>query len=150
VNILELLHDEAIFLPLEAGDKFEVIKTMVQGLAKTGSVQDASAYEQAVLTREATGSTGIGFHVAIPHGKSDGVVKPALAFAKLATPTEWASLDGNPVTSVFMIAVPAAAASNEHLQILIALSRKLMNEEFRENLQNIATVADLKALLADL
>jgi PTS system fructose-specific IIA component len=150
VNILELLHDDAIFLPLEANDKFEVISKMVQGLAKTGSVLDASAYEEAVLTREATGSTGIGFHVAIPHGKSDGVAKPALAFARLATPTEWASLDGNPVTTVFMIAVPAAATSNEHLQILIALSRKLMNEEFRESLQNVSSIADIKQLLSGL
>jgi PTS system fructose-specific IIA component len=52
------------------------------------------------------------------------------------------------VKVVFMIAVPEAAAGNEHLQILIALSRKLIDSEFREKLMAVEQPEQLKSLLA--
>lgn len=146
--ITSLLNEKSIFIPLETSDKMACIAAMVDGLHAAGSVTDKSAYEAAVIARENTGSTGIGFEVAIPHGKSNGVASPGLAFAKLAQPIDWQSLDGNPVKAVFMIAVPEAAAGNEHLQILIALSRKLIDEDFRSQLMNISTPQDLINLLS--
>ena len=99
------------------------------------------------MDREKTGSTGIGFGVAIPHGKSAGVSKPGLAFAKLSRPIDWDSLDGQPVSIIFMIAVPEEATSNEHLQILIEISRKLINEDFRNRLLVVDDQQELSHLL---
>ncbi|WP_373228790.1 PTS sugar transporter subunit IIA [Cohnella sp.] len=148
MNINSLLDDQSIFIPLASNDKNTIISDMIDGLVSSGSVTDKEAYMNAVLTRESTGSTGIGFSVAIPHGKSPGVVKPGLAFAKLSTQADWQSLDGEPVKVVFMIAVPEAAAGNEHLQILIALSRKLIDSDFREQLMAVEQPEELKSLLA--
>ncbi|MBW5447534.1 PTS fructose transporter subunit IIA [Cohnella sp. CFH 77786] len=147
MNVSELLSEQAILIPLEAADKSEVIGKMVDALAASGCVTDSAAYLAAVTNREKTGSTGIGFGVAIPHGKSAGVGKPGLAFAKLAQPADWDSLDGQPVSAVFMIAVPEAAAGNEHLQILIAISRKLIDEDFRSRLLAVREPAELTQLL---
>jgi fructose PTS system EIIA component len=147
MTIAQLLHPSSIFIPLEAGTKEEVIRAMVNGLDNAGSLKDQASYLEAVLNREQTGSTGIGFGVAIPHGKSKGVAQAALAFAKLAQPVDWASLDGNPVSAVFMIAVPEEAAGNEHLKILIAISRKLVDEEFRSKLLKVENVQALNELL---
>ncbi len=148
MNINALLDEKAIFIPLTSTDKNSIIANMIDGLVASGSVSNKEAYLDAVLTRESTGSTGIGFSVAIPHGKSSGVATPGLAFAKLSTPTEWQSLDGEPVKVVFMIAVPEAAEGNEHLKILIALSRKLIDSEFREKLMAVEHSDQLKSLLA--
>ncbi len=148
MDINSLLDDQSIFIPLAANDKNSILSAMIDGLVSSGSVTDKEAYMNAVLTRESTGSTGIGFSVAIPHGKSGGVVRAGLAFAKLSTPTDWQSLDGEPVKVVFMIAVPEAAAGNEHLQILIALSRKLIDSDFREQLMAVEQPEELKGLLA--
>src|SRR6476620_5266310 len=120
MNVHELLDNKAVFIPLEVSDKTEIIKTMAKGLADAGVVTDVDAYVQAVLTREESGSTGVGFGVAIPHGKSAGVAKAGIAYAKLANPSDWQSLDGEPVSIVFMIAVPEANVGNEHLQILVS------------------------------
>jgi fructose PTS system EIIA component len=147
MNIQGLLQDQSIMIPLEASDKESCIRAMIDGLESAGFISDKAAYLDAVLKREQTGSTGIGFSVAIPHGKSNGVSKPGLAFAKLSKPLDWDSLDGNPVQIVFMIAVPEAAAGNEHLQILIALSRKLIDEQFRQSLLEVTESQQVKAIL---
>lgn len=145
--ITEMLAPQSIFIPLEADSKEGVIRAMIDGLDQSGSLSDKAAYLDAVLAREQTGSTGIGFSVAIPHGKSKGVKHAAVAFAKLSQPVEWASLDGNPVHAVFMIAVPEEAAGNEHLKILIAISRKLIDDQFRASLLAVKTASELTALL---
>ncbi|MEK3786183.1 PTS sugar transporter subunit IIA [Paenibacillus sp. FSL K6-1230] len=147
MNIHDLLTEETIFLPLESGSKEDVIRRMVEGLQKTGAVTDAESYVQAVLTREQSSSTGIGFGVAIPHGKSSGVARAGLAFARMAEPTEWESLDDQPVSIVFLIAVPAENVGNEHLQILVALSRKLIHEDFRNSLLQAKNPAEVTEVL---
>lgn len=148
MNIIELLDPQSILIPLSGNDKAGVISSLIDSLAAAGSVTDKEQYNNAVLTRETTGSTGIGFGVAIPHGKSAGVARPGLAFAKLASPVDWDSLDGEPVKVVFMIAVPESAAGNEHLQILISLSRKLIDSEFRDKLMAVSDSEALTSLLA--
>lgn len=148
MNINSLLHEQAIFIPLEQTEKTTIISHLIDGLVQSGAVTDKTEYQRAVLAREETGSTGIGFGVAIPHGKSKGVAEAGLAFAKLSTPADWNSLDGEPVKVVFLIAVPEAAEGNSHLQILIALSRKLIDSDFREQLMAVSSSAQLKELLA--
>ncbi|KPV56680.1 PTS fructose transporter subunit IIA [Paenibacillus sp. A3] len=147
MNIQGLLQEQSIMISLEASDKESCIRAMIDGLEAAGCLRDKSTYLDAVMKREETGSTGIGFGVAIPHGKSGGVSKAGLAFAKLTQPLDWQSLDGNPVSVVFMIAVPEEAAGNEHLQILIALSRKLIDEQFRQSLLNVTEPQQLIDLL---
>ncbi|MNR62669.1 PTS system mannose-specific EIIBCA component [compost metagenome] len=65
----------------------------------------------------------------------------------MAEPTEWESLDDQPVSIVFLIAVPAENAGNEHLQILVALSRKLIHEDFRNSLLQAKTPAEVTEVL---
>lgn len=147
MNMTSLLSEQAILIPLDAADKNAAIDAMAGVLAESGVVTDKALYLEALHARENTGSTGIGFGVAIPHGKSAGVAKAGLAFAKFAAPLDWQSLDGEPVKAAFMIAVPEAAAGNEHLQILIAISRKLIDDEFREQLLAVEDSEQLKKLL---
>lgn len=150
MNIHELLTEETVFLPLETGSKEETISRMTEGLKLSGSVSDAGQYVSDVLAREASGSTGIGFGVAIPHGKSTGVAKPGLAVARMAGPTEWDSLDGTPVSIVFLIAVPKENVGNEHLQILVALSRKLIHDDFRQSLLDAGSKREIIDILKNM
>ncbi|TCS83846.1 PTS sugar transporter subunit IIA [Tepidibacillus fermentans] len=147
MDLSTLIKEETISLSLEATDKKDVISKMANKMAQAGYISDVNLYTEAVFTREEKGSTGIGFQVAIPHGKSKGVSKPGLAFARLAQPTEWQSLDGQPVSMVFLIAVPEEQAGNEHLQILAALSRKLIHEEFRNQLMSAKTAQEVLSLI---
>jgi fructose PTS system EIIBC or EIIC component len=67
-----------------------------------------------------------------------------VAFARSAEGVEWGSLDGTKARLVFMIAVPEAAAGDEHLRILALLSRKLTDPGFRERL---TAAPDTRAVL---
>ena len=150
MNLTSLLKNETILLPLDAGSRDECIEKMVGSLVGAGFVTDAKPYVDAVLTRETTGSTGIGFGVAIPHGKSKGVAAPGLAFARLSNPVDWNAMDGKPVSMVFLIAVPEEQAGNEHLKILVALSRKLIHQDFRAQLTAAETPQDVFNILETL
>ena len=150
MELNSLLKEQHIQLNLQASTREEVLQQMTDTLVQTGSVSDASAFVDEVLTREGTGSTGIGFSVAIPHGKSKGVAEPGLAYAHLDTPVDWNSMDGKPVSLVFLIAVPEEQAGNEHLKILVALSRKLIHAEFREQLAAAKTSQEIYDILGTL
>lgn len=102
-----------------------------------------------VLERESLSTTGIGFGIAIPHGKCCAVSEPTVVFARLKKPLDWQSLDGDPVEAVFLLAVPKAAASNEHLRILAALSRKLMHDDFKETLRTAQDKTKLESFLTE-
>ncbi|MHB8172531.1 MAG: PTS sugar transporter subunit IIA, partial [Thermincolia bacterium] len=62
-------------------------------------------------------------------------------------PIDWQSLDGNPVSIVFMIAVPEEHVGNEHLQILVAISRKLIHEDFRNQLLGAKNSVEITSIL---
>ncbi|MFC0214564.1 PTS sugar transporter subunit IIA [Paenibacillus chartarius] len=143
MNISDIISKDSIRLDVEATSKQEAIEQMAGLLASAGHVSDAAQFVSDVLAREATGSTGIGFGVAIPHGKSAGVASPGLSFVKFKEPVEWNSLDQQPVVMAFLIGVPYDHAGQEHLKILTTLARKLIHESFREQLKGAATADDI-------
>jgi PTS system fructose-specific IIA component len=151
-----LINENLIHLDIELNTKEEVIKALTQIVLKENRL---SSYESCtalleertpicnetkdycyetflknVLDREELSTTGIGFGIAIPHGKCCAVAEPTVVFARLKKSIDWQSLDGEPVEAVFLLAVPNSSASNEHLRILAALARKLMHDDFKEML----------------
>ncbi|ANS65652.1 putative PTS mannose-specific enzyme IIBCA component [Streptomyces lincolnensis] len=128
------LTEETVKVRLDARDKEGAIREMAELLARAGEVTDVEELVATALRREAQGTTGLGEEIAIPHAKTDAVTAPVVGFARSAEGVEWGSLDGTKARLVFMIAVPEAAAGDEHLRILALLSRKLMDPGFRERL----------------
>ncbi|KOV55815.1 PTS fructose transporter subunit IIC [Streptomyces sp. MMG1121] len=119
---------------LGAVAKEAAIREMAELLGRSGRVADVDELVATALRREEQGTTGLGEEIAIPHAKTDAVTAPVVGFARSAEGVEWGSLDGTKARLVFMIAVPEAAAGDEHLRILALLSRKLMDPGFRERL----------------
>ncbi|QZY55832.1 PTS sugar transporter subunit IIA [Crassaminicella profunda] len=145
----KIITTDLIDLNLKVATKEEAIKRMVERVNQCGRLNDASSYLKVVMEREEMSTTGIGFGIGIPHGKSNAVKIPTLAFGRCEDGIEWQSLDGQVVKMIFLIAVPEEAASNQHLRILAALSRRMMNEEFRNKLLEIGNEKELINLLED-
>src|SRR5699024_7928911 len=93
------------------------------------------------------GTTGLGMGIAIPHGKSTTVKKPTVAFGIHPNGVDWQSLEGTKAQLIFMIAVREERAGDAHLNILQMLSRILMNESFRNELQQATTEEETYKLL---
>ena len=135
-----LITKESILLHCDIKEKEDIIRFVANHALKIQKISEVEPFVQAVFHREAEFSTGVGYGIAIPHGKS-AVVKEAFVMFCRVDHVDWKSLDGTDVDMVFMIGVPELDTSNEHLKILALLSRKLMKEEFRNALRS-ATTAD--------
>lgn len=119
---------------LAATDRDAAIAELVGIAARTGKVNDPAAVVASAVAREETVSTGLGDGIAIPHAKTDAVSEPVVVYARSRAGIDWSSRDGKPATELFLIAVPEQAAGDAHLTILGALSRKLVNPQFRAEL----------------
>ncbi|WP_030941646.1 fructose-specific PTS transporter subunit EIIC [Streptomyces sp. NRRL S-646] len=128
------LTEQTVKVRLDAQEKEAAIREMADLLARSGEVADVDELVRTALRREEQGSTGLGEEIAIPHAKTDAVTAPVVGFARSDEGVEWGSMDGTKARLVFMIAVPEAAAGDEHLRILALLSRKLTDAGFRERL----------------
>ncbi|WP_405614641.1 fructose-specific PTS transporter subunit EIIC [Streptomyces sp. NBC_00076] len=144
------LSERTVKVELDARDKESAIQEMAELLARTGKVVDGDELVATALRREAQGTTGLGEEIAIPHAKTDAVSAPVVGFARSAEGVEWGSLDGTKARLVFMIAVPEAAAGDEHLRILALLSRKLMDPGFRERLSAAVDETAVLAVLSEI
>ncbi|MGG3937841.1 PTS sugar transporter subunit IIA [Anoxybacillus kestanbolensis] len=146
MTVTQLMTKQLVKLQLDGTTKDEIMEEMIGLIDGAGGLVDREQYKQALYDREREGSTGIGFGIAIPHGKSDAVKHPCLAFGMKHEGVDWDSLDGEKVKLIFMIAVPEQYAGNEHLKILQLLARKLMDETFREQLLTVRKVEDVLQL----
>jgi len=144
------LSERTVKVELDARDKESAIQEMAELLARTGKVVDGDELVATAIRREAQGTTGLGEEIAIPHAKTDAVSAPVVGFARSAEGVEWGSLDGTKAKLVFMIAVPEAAAGDEHLRILALLSRKLMDPGFRERLSAAVDEAAVLDVLSEI
>ena len=138
MKITELINENLITLKLNSTNKKDVIRELATYLDKADKITDLDTYVEAIEEREAQGSTGVGYGVAIPHAKSESVKSPALVFGKTDTPLNYESSDNDDADLFFMIAAPKGG-ENLHLQTLAKLSRKLIHEEFREELRQAST-----------
>ncbi|AKJ12761.1 PTS fructose transporter subunit IIC [Streptomyces incarnatus] len=135
---------------LLATEREAAVREMAELLAESGRVADVDELVATALRREEQGTTGLGEEIAIPHAKTDAVTAPVVGFARSAEGIEWGSLDGTKARLVFMIAVPEAAAGDEHLRILALLSRKLMDPGFRERLLTATDEGAMLDVLAEI
>lgn len=79
MKIIDLLKKDAIALNVSLTDKEEAIDKLISLHEKAGNLADKAAYKEAILAREAQGSTAIGEGIAVPHAKSDSVKTPGLS-----------------------------------------------------------------------
>ncbi|HEY0009624.1 MAG TPA: PTS sugar transporter subunit IIA [Tepidisphaeraceae bacterium] len=134
----EILKPQNIKIGLEASAKTQAIGELVTLLESNGDVTDAKKVMDAVLDREATRTTGIGNGLAIPHGKSPGTPKLAMAIGKPAKPIDFQSIDGRPVTIIWLLTSPPDQ-SGVHIKALAAISRLMTSDRFRFAMNNAKT-----------
>ncbi|WP_098742230.1 fructose-specific PTS transporter subunit EIIC [Paenibacillus sp. EZ-K15] len=146
-KLTDIVTPDLINLNLVGTTQDAVIDEMIGVLERNGAVRADGDFKQAILAREQESSTGIGMNIAIPHGKSDAVLKPSVVFGIQQDGVDWKSLDGSEAKLIFMIAVPRISKQNAHLKVLQMLSRKLMDDDFREALLAVTTKEEAYQLL---
>ncbi|MFT4186130.1 MAG: PTS sugar transporter subunit IIA [Micrococcaceae bacterium] len=133
-NLLDFLSAETIELELNATTREAAIPELLELVGRSGKVTDKEAMLKAAWTFEKQMSTGIGDGVAIPQSKSTGISQTVVAFAKSKDGIKWDEFHKERVRLLFIIAVPKSLPSTQNLEILAALSRKLIDDDFRYQL----------------
>ena len=146
MKISDLLIKDRISLDVKSTTKVDIIKELARLHEKTGVLNDYNGYVEALMAREAQSSTGIGEGIAIPHAKTKYVKKPALAMGRKPEGIDYDSLDGEPATLFFMIAAPDGA-NNTHIETLARLSQLLLDDNFKEALENAKTADEVLEII---
>ena len=146
MRITDLLDKRSIAFDKNPANKQETLDMAVDLMCASGKINDTEAYRKQVYLREEESTTGIGEGIAIPHGKGDCVSKPGLAAMVIKNGVDFDSLDGDPVTLLFLIAAPNTE-DNVHLEVLSKLSMMLMDEQFTEALRNATSAEEFLSII---
>ena len=142
MRLTDILKPENIKVPLEATNKNAAISEMVHLLAVNGQVTDEKKVLDSVLEREATRTTGIGNGLAIPHGKCNGTADLVMAIGKPAAPIDFQSIDGRPVSLIWMLASPPDK-TGPHIHALARISRLMTIDKFQAALKNAKSAQEI-------
>lgn len=144
MNLLEILDEDVIAYDLDAQNKDEVIRTLSTMLYQKGNIRHLETFIEAVYERESIGETGMGNHIAIPHGLTPEVIKASVAIARVKKGIQWESLDDEPVELIFLIAASTDQLEKTHLQMLSQLAAVLA---YKEHVDALLACPDAKAFL---
>jgi len=146
MRLSELLNSNAVTLRLKAREKREAIVELVQLLESAHDLDSQGEILDRVLRREAMMSTGIGYGVAIPHGKARAADRMVAACAVSPEGVDFASEDGQPVHLLVLFVSPESATTL-HVRALANLSRLLKEESVRRALREAPNVDAFMATL---
>jgi len=147
--LTQILQPNCVKVPVENKEKEAAITELVDLLDTNGLLLDRNVALDAVLTRERTQSTGTGAGIAIPHGKCNAVKKLIMAIGIAHEPIEFDSVDGKPVRILILLVSPTDQ-TGPHIQALAAISRLMLNEEFKQKLEQTASADEVYGLLNEI
>ena len=129
MDISTVLNVKNIKLNMTARTKEEVIEELTDLLIQDGAVTNKQDFIRDVWLREELGSTGFENHIAIPHGKSSGVSRTALAIGRTQHAIPWETMDGSDVRCIILFAVCLVDQNATHIRLLAQVSGSLADED---------------------
>jgi PTS system nitrogen regulatory IIA component len=134
MHIKDILTVDRILYDIQATSKKRALEELSGLIAKAHPSLSARTIFDCLLARERLGSTGLGFGVALPHGRLAKLGWTIGAFIKIREPVNFDALDKQPVDLMFGLLVPEHS-TEEHLQILSLLAEKFSDESLRTHLR---------------
>jgi len=148
MNLTTLTHPDALCLQANFASCDETIRALAERLAALGKISSLDDFLRDVFARESEGPTALGEGLAVPHGKSLAVNEAAFAVATLPAPILWEGVAGEEeVNLVVLLAIPPAQAGSTHMQLLTALTSRLVDDEVRAAVCAATTAEQLLRVL---
>jgi len=150
MKLADIVCLDAIVAQLNSNKRDDVISELVKSLMDRQKMKgiDAKSLAKAVIKRENEASTGIGKGVAVPHVKHESVTEPVAVVGCSQQGIDFASLDKQPVYSVFLLLSPAANP-DKHLQAMETIFKNLQKDDFRRFLRQAQTVEAIMEAIKD-
>ncbi|CEF51706.1 MULTISPECIES: fructose PTS transporter subunit IIA [Streptococcus] len=124
--------------------KKDVFAYLAGLVVENGYADDTDQVYKSLLSREEEGTTGMMDGFAIPHAKSQAVIKPGIAVLKLKNGVEWESMDGKLIDSVIALFIPETEVGSTHLTYLSKIARILMKNDFKYDFQKAHEIDEIE------
>ena len=145
MKISDILSQNTIISSLKATTKRQLIAEMAAKLAHHENL-DARLVEDAMTERENLGSTALSGGFAIPHARLQSAKRVKAYFAKLATPIDFESSDGEKTDLFFMLISPENSGA-DHLEALSVLSKIMRNKAMSAKLRKANSKDEIYKIL---
>ena len=147
MRLSELLSPSRIRVPLKSHDKAGILGELVDMLIPGGGA-DREEVLAAILERERQFPTGIGYGVAIPHGKTPALATLGVVAGTAAAPVPYETVDGEPVRLFFLMAGPETQAGT-HVKAISRIARLVRHEGVRSRLVGAQTPEEFYRVLCE-
>ncbi|MGL4383143.1 MAG: PTS sugar transporter subunit IIA [Bacilli bacterium] len=127
---MEYIDKEYIIINNDLTTKEQVLQAICQLGYNHQIISSEQEVYDSFMAREALGSTGFGFNLAIPHALDKAVLTPKVIIVKSNIDIEWQALDNQPVNLIIALLVPAYKVDNVHIKLLSKISRSLVKADF--------------------
>jgi PTS system nitrogen regulatory IIA component len=127
--LIDLISPEVVKIPLRGETKPEIIRELLSVLVAAGRVSDSEAAYDALLAREALGSTGLESGIAVPHAKTNAVKDLTIAIGIAPGGVDFESIDGKPSRLFFLMLAPPDK-SGPHIEALAEIARVTTSHAF--------------------
>lgn len=127
----QFVKPENVFVRQSLSSRREVLRFLSDRARDLGVTNDPDAVFQAFLAREEMGETGMTDGFAVPHAKSEAVLRPAVLVLKNDRRIEWPSFDEKPVDTFISLLVPEGEEGTAHIKLLSRTAVLLMREKFK-------------------
>ena len=141
------IRPELFVSEIEARKKPAVIDELIDVLHRAGVTRYPDAVRQAVLQREALGSTGLGKGIAVPHARSTLVSERAVVVARSRRGIDFEAQDGQPVHLCFLIVAPPVEKDEIYLQLLARVVRGVRLARTRQRLLDAPDFEAVRSIL---
>lgn len=145
--ISKTLSTSRVALDVEVTSKKRLFEQIGLMFENENRIARASVFD-ALFAREKLGSTGLGFQVAIPHGRMRNLRETIAVFVRAKEGIPFESPDGEPVRLVFAMLVPEHA-TEQHLNMLSELAQIFSDPELRDALMLERDPTAIHRLLTD-
>jgi nitrogen PTS system EIIA component len=146
-RLTPLLPAAHVVLDLDVGSKKRLFEQIGLLFENSRQIPRARVFDS-LFDREKLGSTGLGYGVAIPHGRLKNLKDTLCAFVRTQLPVPFESPDGQPVRLVLAMLVPEHA-TEQHLELLSDLAQMFSDQGLREKLLAADSVEAAHRLLTE-
>lgn len=143
-DLSAILTDATFYIDVEPfQNKGEMFQQLANWYAEAELIEDINLFIESLYEREALGSTFMGNAIALPHAKSESVLKPSVMFCRTKVPFLYESGDEQGMVQyIFMLAVSPEQSGEEYIRMLADLAGLLANDDFLEKLAEIKTLEE--------
>ena len=148
MQLSEFINVNRIRSDINVSSKKRALEELSKLISQVQTQLDTSAIFDSLISRERLGSTGVGYGLAIPHGRIKNCSKITGAFIRLNHGIDFDAIDNQPVDMLFALAVPEES-TDEHLQVLALIASMFNDENFREKLRHSDNAEAIYQLLTE-